>query len=133
MSESGGCVAVIDDDQSVRESVVSLIESVGYEARAFSSAEELLNSSSIDQLSCLIVDVRLPGISGLQLYSRIKARRGRVRTIFVTAHRDEAARLWAMQTGAAGFLYKPFHAAALLSALRAATQKYAVESAAAGR
>jgi len=111
-------VAVIDDDESVRESVVGLIESVGCEALFFGSAEEFLNSSGIDQVNCLIVDVRLPGISGLQLYSQIRARR--IRTIFITAHVDEAARAWAMEAGAAAFLYKPFQAKALLNALRIA-------------
>jgi FixJ family two-component response regulator len=113
-------VAVIDDDESVRESVVSLIESVGYDAIFFDSAEEFLNSPNIDQVNCMIVDVRLPGISGLQLYSRIKASARGIRTIFITAHVDEPARVWAMEAGAVAFLYKPFQAKALLSALRIA-------------
>jgi FixJ family two-component response regulator len=111
-------VAVIDDDESVRESVVSLIESVGYQAIFFNSAEEFLNSPNIDQLDCLIADVRLPGISGLQLYSQIKASARRIRTIFITAQVDEPARAWAMEAGAVAFLYKPFQAKALLAALR---------------
>ena len=117
------CIAVIDDDQSVRESVVSLIESVGYEATFFGSAEEFLNSPHIDRMNCLILDVRLPGISGLQLYSQIKASKLQIRTIFITAHVDEAARAWAMEAGAMAFLYKPFRAGALLSALQTAAPK----------
>jgi FixJ family two-component response regulator len=113
-------IAVIDDDESVRESVVGLVESVGYDAMFFDSAEEFLNSANIDQVNCLIVDVRLPGISGLQLYSRIKATTRRIRPIFITAHIDEPARVWAMGAGAVAFLYKPFQAKALLSALRIA-------------
>jgi FixJ family two-component response regulator len=113
-------VAVIDDDQSVRESVVSLIESVGYEAIFFDSAEKFLNSPDIDQVNCLIVDVRLPGMSGLQLYSRIKANARRIRTIFITAHIDEPARAWAIEAGAVAFFYKPFKAKALLDVLRIA-------------
>jgi FixJ family two-component response regulator len=113
-------IAVIDDDESVRESVVSLIESVGYDATHFGSAEEFLSWPNIDQMNCLIVDVRLPGISGLQLYSRINARMRRIRTIFITAHIDESGRTWAMEAGAVAFLCKPFQAEALLSALRTA-------------
>ena len=114
-------IAVIDDDASVRESVVGLIESVGHEAIFFGSAEEFLNSSRIDQVNCVIIDVRLPGMSGLQLYSQIKASPRRIRTIFITAHIDEPARAWAMEAGAVAFLYKPFKAKALLNALRIAT------------
>jgi FixJ family two-component response regulator len=117
----GPRVAVIDDDESVRESIVSLIESVGYEAMFFNSGEEFLNSPSIDLVSCLIVDIRLPGISGLQLYSQINASARRIFTIFITAHIDEPARAWAMEAGAVAFLYKPFQAQALLTALRMAT------------
>jgi FixJ family two-component response regulator len=113
-------IAVIDDDESVRESVVSLVESVGYDAIFFDSAEEFLNSPNIDQVKCLIVDVRLPGISGLQLYSRMQANTRRIRAIFITAHIDEPACGWAMEAGAVAFLYKPFQAKALLSALRIA-------------
>jgi FixJ family two-component response regulator len=113
-------VAVIDDDESVRESVLGLIESVGYEVIVFESAEEFLNSPNTDQVNCLIVDVRLPGISGLQLYSRINASRRRIRTIFITAHIDEPACAWAMEAGAVAFLYKPFQAKALLNAVRIA-------------
>jgi FixJ family two-component response regulator len=113
-------IAVIDDDESVRESVVGLVESVGYEAFVFESAEEFLNSPNIDQVNCLIVDVRLPGISGLQLYSRINASTRRIRTIFITAHIDEPACVWAMEAGAVAFLYKPFQVKALLNAIRIA-------------
>jgi FixJ family two-component response regulator len=113
-------IAVIDDDESVRESVLGLIESVGYEVIVFESAEEFLSSPNTDQVNCLIVDVRLPGISGLQLYSRINASRRRIRTIFITAHIDEPAYAWAMEAGAVAFLYKPFQAKALLNAVRIA-------------
>ena len=116
-------VAVIDDDESVRESIVGLIESVGYEAIFFGSAEEFLNSSSIDQVNCLVIDVRLPGMSGLQLYSQIKASARQLRAIFITAHIDEPARAWAMEAGAVAFLYKPFKTKALLNALRMATEE----------
>ena len=116
-------IAVIDDDQSVRESVVSLIESVGFDANFFGSAEEFLNSPQFDQVNCLILDVLLPGISGLQLYSRLKASERRIRAIFITAHVDEPACAWAIASGAEAFLYKPFQAERLLSALRLALAK----------
>ena len=114
-------VAVIDDDESVRESVAGLIESIGYEVSSFGSAEEFLDGPHIGRVNCLVLDVRLPGISGLQLYCRIKHRVPRIRTIFISAHIDEQARLWAMEAGAVGFLYKPFQAAELLHAIRTAT------------
>jgi FixJ family two-component response regulator len=113
-------IAVIDDDESVRESVVGLIESVGYDAVFFDSAEEFLSSANLDQVNCLIVDVRLPGISGLELYSRMQASTRATRIIFITAHIDEPARAWAMEAGAVAFLYKPFQAKALLAALHVA-------------
>jgi two-component system, LuxR family, response regulator FixJ len=116
----GPCIVVIDDDESVRDSIVSLIESVGYEVAFFGSAEEFLSSPKFDQANCLIVDVRLPGISGLQLYSRIKTTARKIHTIFITAHVDEPARASAMRNGAVAFLYKPFQSEALLGALRTA-------------
>jgi FixJ family two-component response regulator len=122
MRESNSSVAVIEDDESVRESVVSLIESVGYEATFFGSAEEFLDSPNVNRVNCLIVDVRLPGISGLQLYAQLNKSAQRFRTIFVTAHMDERARAWALNAGAVAFLYKPFQAAALLTAVRTATR-----------
>jgi FixJ family two-component response regulator len=116
-------IAVIDDDESVRESVLGLIESVGYDGTLFGSAEEFLDSPQVDRVTCLILDVRLPGLSGLQLYSRIQASERRIRTIFITAHIDESASAWAMEAGAVAFLYKPFQAQALLSAVRTAIAK----------
>ncbi len=113
-------IAVIDDDESVRESVVSLVESVGYDATLFGSAEEFLNSPHIEKVNCLILDVRLPGMSGLQLHARMRAKKQPIRTVFITAHIDEPACAWAMETGAVAFLYKPFQAGELLRALRAA-------------
>ena len=120
MRESNLSVAVIEDDESVRESVVSLIESVGYEVRFFGSAEEFLDSPNADRVNCLILDVRLPGISGLQLYAQLNKSAQRIRTIFVTAHVDDRARAWALNAGAVAFLYKPFQASALLKALQTA-------------
>jgi FixJ family two-component response regulator len=116
-------IAVIDDDESVRESVVSLVESVGYNANLFGSAEEFLNSPDIDRVNCVILDVRLPGMSGLQLHSLIRASKRQITTIFITAHIDEATYASAMEAGAAAFLYKPFQAGTLLGALGVAVAK----------
>ena len=113
-------VAVIDDDESVRESVAGLIESVGHCVTFFRSAEEFLDSAEIDTLACMIVDIRLPGISGLQLFSLMRANRRSIPTVFITAHADARVRTQAIEAGSIAFLYKPFQANVLLDAVRAA-------------
>jgi FixJ family two-component response regulator len=111
---------VIDDDESVRESVVGLIESVGHRVTYFRSAEEFLDSAEIDTLACMIVDIRLPGISGLQLFSLMRANRRSIPTVFITAHADARVRTQAIEAGSVAFLYKPFQADVLLDAVRTA-------------
>ena len=113
-------VAVIDDDESVRESVVGLIESVGHSVTFFRSAEEFLDSAEINTVACMIVDVRLPGISGLELFSQMRANQRSVPTVFITAHADARVRTQAIEAGSIAFLYKPFQADVLLNAVRAA-------------
>jgi FixJ family two-component response regulator len=113
-------VAVIDDDESVRESVVNLIESVGYCGTFFCSAEEFLDSPEINTVACMIVDVRLPGISGLELLSKMQAHQRSIPTVFITAHIDGSARKQAIEAGSVAFLYKPFRSDVLLDAVRAA-------------
>ncbi len=113
-------VAVIDDDESVRESVVSLIESVGYCVSFFCSAEEFLDSPEINTVTCMIVDVRLPGISGLELFSQMRALQRPIPTVFITAHVDAKARTQAIEAGGVAFLYKPFQSDVLLDAVRVA-------------
>jgi FixJ family two-component response regulator len=113
-------IAVIDDDESVRESVADLIESVGHCVTFFRSAEEFLDSAEINMVACMIVDVRLPGISGLQLFSQMRANRRSIPTVFITAHADAKVRMQAMEAGSIAFLYKPFQADILLDAVRAA-------------
>jgi FixJ family two-component response regulator len=114
-------IAVVDDDKSVRESLAEFIESVGYEAALFSSAEEFLDSTGrYDDLRCLILDVRLPGISGPELFSQLTGSRRSLPTIFITAHADAAVAGWATKPGVVSVLYKPFQPAALLKAVRSA-------------
>ena len=112
-------VAVIDDDESVRESVVGLIESVGHCVTFFRSAEEFLNSAEVNTVACMIVDVRLPGISGLDLFSQMRANQQSIPTIFITAHAVFASQP-DLQEGAVDCLLKPFSETVLLEALKRA-------------
>lgn len=112
-------IAVVDDDKSVRESLAEFMESVGYEVALFSSAEEFLGSSC-DDLRCMILDVRLPGMSGLELFSQLNVSRRSLPTIFITAHADAAVAGCATKPDVVSVLYKPFQPAALLKAVRSA-------------
>jgi CheY-like chemotaxis protein len=113
-------IAIVDDDVCVRESMVGLIESIGYDVRFFASAEELLGSPCLDRVGCLILDVLLPEMSGIQLYFRLRGQNRHIPTIFMTAHVDGTARTQAMEAGAVAFLYKPFRIDALLDAVKIA-------------
>jgi len=113
-------VSVVDDDESVRESLPDLLREFGFDCCAFPSAEAFLSSDSIDQTKCLILDVCMPGTSGLELYRQLKLRGQHIPTIFMTDNRDEATRTRALEQGAVNFLYKPFSDTALLDALNAA-------------
>jgi FixJ family two-component response regulator len=115
-------LSVVDDDESMRESVPDLIREFGFAARAFSSAEEFLSSASVDETSCLILDVSMPGMSGPELYQELKRRRQQIPVIFITGQRDEAIRDRVFKQGAAGFLLKPFSDEALLAAIKTALQ-----------
>ena len=116
-------IAVVDDDESVRESLLGLVESVGYDAAPFRSAEEFLNLKRLDEFACLILDVRLPGMTGLELYCRLITRHEQVPTVFITAHTDRSVQSRALAKGAAAFLLKPFKPEALLDAVRTAIAK----------
>jgi FixJ family two-component response regulator len=115
-------LSVVDDDESMRESLPDLIKEFGYEARAFSSAEEFISSGSVDESSCLILDIAMPGMSGPELYQELKRRGKNVPVIFITGRKDEAIRTRVLEQGAAGFLIKPFSDAALLAAIKIALQ-----------
>ena len=111
-------VSVVDDDESVRESLPDLLRKFGFAARAFSSAEEFLSSDSVGETKCLILDVAMPGMTGLDLQQELKRRGHQIPVIFITAQKDSKLREQAFEQGAAQFLYKPFSATDLLEALK---------------
>jgi FixJ family two-component response regulator len=113
-------ISVVDDDESTRQSTALLIESFGFQAAAFDSAESLLKSSQLHETSCLIIDVRMPGMNGLQLQSRLAAAGYKIPIIFITAYDDRESRRRAMQAGAVAFVPKPFTDGLLLQAIRSA-------------
>src|SRR5271155_1169968 len=111
---------VVDDDESVRESLPDLLREFGFAARAFSSAKEFLSSGCVDETSCLILDIAMPGMSGPELNQELMRRGQEIPVIFITGQRDEAIRARVLKQGAAGFLVKPFSDAALLAAIKTA-------------
>ena len=113
-------VSVVDDDESVRESLPDLIRECGFEACAFSSAKEFLASDCVNRTGCLILDVAMPNVTGLDLQRELQVQGRKIPVIFITAHKDEAVRMRALEQGAVGFLLKPFSDIALLSAIEAA-------------
>ena len=113
-------ISVVDDDVSVREAIESLIKSVGLNALTFQSAEEFLSSNHAEDTACLILDVRMPGIGGLELQRRLAADGYRIPVIFISAHSDDQVRAQAIGAGAVDFLFKPFREEALVDAVHAA-------------
>jgi FixJ family two-component response regulator len=113
-------VAIVDDDDLMRSALQGLLKAVGLPARAFASAEEFLESGQQHDTACLIADIRMSGMSGLELQARLNAERIRIPTIFITAHGDERMRMQALRAGALEFLAKPFDNNALLDSVRAA-------------
>jgi FixJ family two-component response regulator len=111
-------LSVVDDDESVRESLPDLLRKFGFAARAFSSAREFLSSGSVDETKCLILDIAMPGMTGLDLQQELRRRGHKVPIIFITAQKDINIREQAFRQGAAQVLYKPFSPAALLEALK---------------
>jgi len=115
-----GMVFVIDDDASVRESLQSLLRSVGLAVRVFGAAEEFLNSDHLSETNCLILDVRMPGMSGIELHRDLVASRSRVPVIFITAHDEPETRARCLAAGAVAYLCKPLHDELLLDAITTA-------------
>jgi FixJ family two-component response regulator len=113
-------ISIVDDDESNREAVSTLLKSAGFTVETFASAEDFLNSTHRHHTGCLILDLRMPGMNGLDLQQRLAAARSRIPIIFVTADADEAARTQAFQAGAIDFLPKPFREEALLQAVQVA-------------
>jgi FixJ family two-component response regulator len=116
-------VAIVDDEALVRDALLDLLDEAGFLACAFASGEDFLASGRQYECSCLITDVRMPGMSGLDLQSRLNAERLRVPIIFITAHGDEGMRIQAMRGGALEFLAKPFDDEVLLKTVRAALER----------
>lgn len=116
-------VSVVDDDESVRESLPDLLKELGYEAEAFSSAQEFLTSGQVGRSKCLILDVAMPGMSGLDLQRELRHRGQDIPTIFITAQRDGRIRPRVIQQGAVDCLFKPFSDTALHEAIKAALGK----------
>jgi FixJ family two-component response regulator len=113
-------ISVVDDDESIRRTTTFLIETFGFRAAAFESAQEFLESGRLRETSCLIIDVQMPGMSGLQLQSELAAAGMRIPIIFITAYDNKTSRQQAMQAGAVAFLGKPFNDQELLECIRLA-------------
>jgi FixJ family two-component response regulator len=113
-------IAIVDDDDSLRNSLDNLLRSVGFRAQGFSSAEAFLHAHQAPETACLILDVRLPGMNGLDLQRQMGAAHWRIPIIFVTAYADDDVRVRALEAGAVDFLYKPCREEDLLKAIEAA-------------
>jgi FixJ family two-component response regulator len=111
-------ISVVDDDESMREAIRGLMKSLGYAAVAFASAEEFLSSCQIPRTSCLITDVQMPGITGLELHHRLLAAGKIIPTILITAYPDDSARERALGGGVVSYLSKPFDENDLLTCIR---------------
>ena len=119
---SSKIVSVIDDDESCRTALKEMLRSAGLSALVFASAEDFLKSGQQRQTGCLITDIRMPGMSGLELQAKLNSDRCRIPTIFITAHGDEKMRMQALRAGAVEFLAKPFDDEALLERVRTALE-----------
>jgi FixJ family two-component response regulator len=123
MLEDSSLVAIVEDDDLMRSALQGLLKAVGLPARAFASAEEFLESGQQHDTACLIADIRMSGMSGLELQATLNAERLRIPTIFITAHGEERMRMQALRAGAVEFLAKPFDNKALLESVRAALER----------
>ena len=120
--QSSRLIAIVDDDRSVQTALQDLVESEGLSTLCFGSAEQFLDSGAQHKAACLIADIRMPGMSGLELQIKLKAERCRLPIIFITAHGDAKMRSQAMRDGAVKFLAKPFDNTILLEAVHAALE-----------
>jgi FixJ family two-component response regulator len=116
-------VAIVDDDESVQRALQDLIESDGLSALCFGSPEQFLDSEARNKAACLIADIRMPGLSGLELQAKLKAEGCRIPVVFITAHGDAEMRIHAMREGAVQFLSKPFDDTVLLEIVHAALKR----------
>lgn len=113
-------LSIVDDDDLVRKALKRLISCAGYQVETYASAEEFLSSGDLEKRHCLILDVRMPGLSGLELQRYLRARNNRLPIIFITSHADDASKTEAMDGGAIDFLTKPFKEEQLLAAIQKA-------------
>jgi FixJ family two-component response regulator len=113
-------ISIVDDDDSLRGSLENLIRSAGFRAQGFSSAEAFLGSNKMQEAACLILDVRMPGVSGFELQRQLAAAGSHLPIIFISAHADDDPKTQALEVGAVAFLYKPFYEEELLNAIDAA-------------
>ena len=120
MDQKAKLIAIIDDDEAMQDSLRDLLEAAGLVARCFGSAEEFLESDLHSKAACLILDIRMPNMSGLELQARLKEEESNVPIIFITAHGDARMRIQAMRRGAVEFLAKPFDHQLLLKRVRSA-------------
>jgi len=117
---NAGIIAIVDDDEPLREALASVMKAAGFTPRAFATAEEFLACDDCDDTACLILDVRLPGMSGIELQKQLSKTNSRLPIVFVTAHGDATLRDSLMRAGAAAFLCKPVRSDALLKEIRRA-------------
>ena len=122
IKEKPELVAIIDDNELIRRALEGLMKSAGFPSLVFTHAEEFLASDRKQDTACLILDIRLPGMSGLELQSKLNAECYRIPIIFITAHGDETARMQALRAGAVEFLMKPFDDEVLLQSVQAALE-----------
>ena len=120
--QSSKLIAIVDDDKSVQSALQDLVESEGLSTLCFGSAEQFLDSGAQRNAACLIADIRMPGMSGLELQAKLQADRCRIPIIFITAHGDAKMQTQALREGALKFLAKPFDNTVLLKALHAAIE-----------
>jgi FixJ family two-component response regulator len=116
-------ISIVDDDEGIRQALKSLIDSVGFRAEVFDSGERFLNSPYLTQTDCLITDVRMPGMSGLELQDRLSAAGRSIPIVFISAHEDKEARARGLRAGAIDFLQKPFSEDSLLGAISVCLDK----------
>jgi FixJ family two-component response regulator len=117
-------LAIVDDDESIRDTTKDLLESAGFSAATFDSAESLLTSDSLNRFSCLITDVRMPGMTGIELHRHLVASGRAIPTILMTAYPDERVCVLAAKSTIVGYLVKPFDATELLTCVRVAVHGY---------
>ena len=116
-------ITIVDDDESVREATMSLMRALGFTSEAYQCAEDFLKSGRIQRTSCLIADVRMPGMSGLELYRRLVASGKPIPTVLITAHSDDGVRARALQAGIICYLTKPFREDDLLGCINSALDR----------